>query len=78
MIDERKKKFKQPSFALIALFPSGLLNEGPKDSQCGVKGFRGLLLETTAKILIILAFYGGGRVVRRCWVNFQCRGVLQF
>ena len=21
---------------------------------------------------------GGGRVVRRCWVNFQCRGVLQF
>ena len=22
--------------------------------------------------------YGGGRVVRRCWVNFQCRGVLQF
>ena len=19
-----------------------------------------------------------GRVVRRCWVNFQCRGVLQF
>ena len=21
-------------------------------------------------------FYGGGRVVRWCWVNFQCRGVL--
>ena len=21
---------------------------------------------------------GGGRVVRRCWVNFQCRGVLRF
>ena len=21
-------------------------------------------------------FLGGGRVVRRCWVNFQCRGVL--
>ena len=21
---------------------------------------------------------GGGRVVRLCWVNFQCRGVLQF
>ena len=20
---------------------------------------------------------GGGRVVRRCWVNFQCRGVVQ-
>ena len=22
--------------------------------------------------------WGGGRVVRWCWVNFQCRGVLQF
>ena len=22
--------------------------------------------------------YVGGRVVRWCWVNFQCRGVLQF
>ena len=21
---------------------------------------------------------GGGRVVRWCWINFQCRGVLQF
>ena len=21
---------------------------------------------------------GGGRVMRWCWVNFQCRGVLQF
>ena len=21
---------------------------------------------------------GGGRVVRWCWVNFQCRGILQF
>ena len=23
-------------------------------------------------------FLGGCRVVRWCWVNFQCRGVLQF
>ena len=23
-------------------------------------------------------YTGGGRVVRWCWVNFQCRGVLQF
>ena len=22
------------------------------------------------------SLWGGGRVVRRCWVNFQCRGVL--
>ena len=26
----------------------------------------------------ILEEMGGGRVVRWCWVNFQCRGVLQF
>ena len=25
-----------------------------------------------------LAMYGGGRVVRWCWINFQCRGILQF
>ena len=25
-----------------------------------------------------LSDLGGGRVVRWCWVNFQCRGVLQF
>ena len=25
-----------------------------------------------------LLVYWGGRVVRRCWVNFQCRGVLRF
>ena len=23
-------------------------------------------------------YFGGGRMVRWCWVNFQCRGVLQF
>ena len=27
---------------------------------------------------IALTSVGGGRVVRWCWVNFQCRGVLQF
>ena len=26
----------------------------------------------------IIKELGGGRVVRWCWVNFQCRGVLQF
>ena len=25
---------------------------------------------------ILITVGGGGRVVRRCWVNFQCRGVL--
>ena len=29
------------------------------------------------KMEITWAILGGGRVVRWCWVNFQCRGVLQ-
>ena len=28
--------------------------------------------------IFTLIFPGGGRVVRWCWVTFQCRGVLQF
>ena len=29
-------------------------------------------------VVVVVVFFqeGGGRVVRRCWVNFQCRGVL--
>ena len=27
-------------------------------------------------IILVNHLGGGGRVVRRCWVNFQCRGVL--
>ena len=30
---------------------------------------------TTSLVNVSLKF-GGGRVERRCWVNFQCRGVL--
>ena len=29
-----------------------------------------------SSILSLLFLPGGGRVERRCWVNFQCRGVL--
>ena len=47
-------------------FPSGLLNKGPKDTQCEVKGVldydSGVCcfkeVKTTARILIILAFKG--------------------
>ena len=28
------------------------------------------------KMFFAIYWGGGGRVVRRCWVNFQCRGVL--
>ena len=29
-------------------------------------------------LFIVFSQIGGGRVVRWCWINFQCRGVLQF
>ena len=41
-------------------------------SRCG----RGLFGHFFLSSIISLFFLGGGRVVQRCWVNFQCRGVL--
>ena len=38
---------------------------------CCLSTFSNISLEATWPIEA-----GGGRVVRRCWVNFQCRGVL--
>ena len=45
---------------------------------CGRKGQGHCLTfdPGTTIILQIQTFPGGGRVVGRCWVNFQCRGVL--
>ena len=37
-----------------------------------------LKAETIYLDFIVNEHGGGGRVVRWCWVNFQCRGVLQF
>ena len=35
------------------------------------------LVYVRASARICLDHIGGGRVVRWCWINFQCRGVLQ-
>ena len=43
-------------------------------SRCGW----GLLGQFYSQLSCLSSFSGGGRVVRWCWVNFQCRGVLQF
>ena len=32
--------------------------------------------QITVMFCFCIFHIGGGRVVRRCWVNFQCRGVL--
>ena len=45
-----------------------IVGQGPAVVQVGVGG----------GCLDIFTLIGGGRVVRWCWVNFQCRGVLQF
>ena len=37
----------------------------------------GTVIRIYTEVLYQLGSYGGnGRVERRCWVNFQCRGVL--
>ena len=33
-------------------------------------------MATKVAMLFSYNIHGGGRVVRRCWVNFQCRAVL--
>ena len=43
---------------------------------CGVRRLTHLMLQKVPIAAKVTA--GGGRVVRWCWVNFQCRDVLQF
>ena len=35
-----------------------------------------LFLRVCYLLILLRPMLGGGRVERRCWVNFQCRGVL--
>ena len=43
-----------------------------------VSDFYRALMEKQGHHLRLTDTTGGGRMVRWCWVNFQCRGVLQF
>ena len=43
---------------------------------CGL--FEHFLLSSILSLLFLPLSGWGGRVARRSWVNFQCRGVLQF
>ena len=40
--------------------------------------FVSLYSDFCANNAVLSEYFGCGRVVRWCWVNFQCRGVLQF
>ena len=46
-------------------------------SRCR-KGLFGLFFHLIFPFFPLSPPLGGGHVVRWCWVNFQCRGVLQF
>ena len=54
-----------------------IVGQGPTALAVGAGG--GCLdVFTLIYPFLFLPFFGDGRVVRRCWVNFQCRGVLLF
>ena len=43
-----------------------------------ITSFFACFLDFQARTIFPFSKLRGGRVVRWCWVNFQCRGVLQF
>ena len=51
------------------------VGQGPTPLTVGAGG---RCLDIFTLIYPFSSLSAGGRVVRRCWVNFQCRGVLQF
>ena len=59
-----------------------LLEDTVRKADDPIESFASILIniaeETVPKTASKSKKTGGGRVVRWCWVNFQCRGVLQF
>ena len=50
-----------------------IVGQGPTALAVGAgRGYLGILFSRLQFFFVLV----GGRVVRRCWVNFQCRGVL--
>ena len=57
--------------------PTVCMIEGQGPTALAV-GAGGGYFDIFTLLYLFLLFVGGRRVVRWCWVNFQCRGVLQF
>ena len=55
------------------MLPDRVSNTGPLTYESGALP---IALRGPALMLLTLYCFGGGRVVRWCWVIFQCRGVL--
>ena len=73
LLNELGEKDKMQGFdEHLITFPT----EFYKFSNTGTR-MQDSIYHMTLKSLFIPNF-GGGRVVRWCWANFQCRGVLQF
>ena len=64
ILSQKAVKPKQPTILLIW----ATVMQGPTVLAVG----------SDSGCLVIFSLVGGGRVVRWFWVNFQCRGVLQF
>ena len=54
------------------------VGQGSSVLAVGAGGFCLDIFFSRLSFLFLSPSLGGGRVVRWCWVNFQCRGVLQF
>ena len=65
-------------FTLIFPFFSFSLSLGDGPISTEILSQRAVKPKTTNQPKSYSDFIRDGRVVRRCWVNFQCRGVLQF
>ena len=72
------------------MLPDRVSNPGPLTYESGVlpialrgPAFYHLMeiavnsIQTVKTLIRLRVMRGGGRVVRWCWVNFHCRGVLQ-
>ena len=63
---------KKP-FKIFEIFTINVVT-APKSSNVFCYGCQ--IISTKHPIISCYNITGGGRVVRRCWVNFQCQGVL--
>ena len=65
-------RFNNPLRQSFSLYRTVSQREGEREKR----GERGVKRQRRLKMSKQPPFAGVGRVVRRCWVNFQCRGVL--
>ena len=76
---DMEEKFSEKTLPPIECFYSSIKDEGisKEDYEQACDVFERMKLNNLGEWSdLYLKTDGGGRVVRRCWVNFQCQGVL--